>query len=711
MTRRSPRFGWAGVRFRLPASPVAALAARVRRVLAQPGPRRRTQHDLEFSEERFSQLALLTGDWLWETDAGGRLSFVAGNVEAYTGLPAGECLGRELSAFLPPEEREWIAGFLGASAEFQEPLRGVQFWSRAADGRDVCLQLNALPVCDAAGRWTGFRGSFHDISEQATISESLRLAKEDAEEANLHLERAAARANEMALAAEAASAAKSSFLATMSHEIRTPMNGIMGMTALLLDTSLDSEQREHALMVQSSAESLLSLLNDILDLSKIEAGRIDLECIDFAPRAIVDSVLDLFSVSAADKQLALTGIVETAVPDSLRGDPTRLRQILVNLVGNALKFTARGDVTMRLTADADAEGRPLLRCAVVDTGIGIPVAKQATLFEAFSQVDSSTTRVYGGTGLGLTISRKLARMMGGELGVDSRPGQGSTFWLTTPLAPGAGAEAGGDAVARIREAWRTGTAVVAVAHGPTAEAVVGALAHVGLTATTPTPDTPPAEWLSRGRRCVLVTDDPQAGLAVAAARRTEPWLIVVCSAQASASDDPAVKRLSAPLRQRGLLAALEPDPDVAPARVVHDPGDVAAATGQARADVAVLLVDDNEINRLVALGHLRRLGFTADTATDGKAALAACARRTYDIILMDCMMPVMDGYEATRRLRRTPDGARIAIIALTAGALEGDRERCLAAGMDDYLTKPLQRSAFEAAMLAACERLAAPAAV
>ncbi|MBK7672238.1 MAG: response regulator [bacterium] len=666
--------------------------------------RRRLAQD----EERFEHLARLSGDWLWEIDPRGRYTYISGAVEPYSGLAPAACLGRPLAGFLPADARgRWEAALQGLSCE---PTAVLEFeaWCRRGDGRDACVRLTAraLPGPVPGNAPVGYRGICQDVTDRARDRELLQAAKEEAEAANLDLERAAARANEMALAAEAASAAKSSFLATMSHEIRTPMNGVLGMNALLLETELAPQQREYAQVMQTSAENLLLLLNDILDVSKIEAGRLTLESIDFDPRELLDSVLDILAVKAREKGLAIAALADPAVPGLLRGDPTRLRQVLLNLAGNALKFTAQGEVVITLEPDP-AAGPDMFRVEVADTGIGIRREKLTSLFEAFTQVDTSTTRLYGGTGLGLTISRRLAEMMGGCIGVRSEPGNGSVFWFTF-----AGARAAGTATeaprqataARVRAAWHGATAVVALSHPASSQALACGLGTLGIpcrVATTATFDAGAAA----GDRAVYVTDDPDLARRLAGGGRTSEHLVLACAAPgAEAVPGTGADSLTLPVRFSQLLDRLDPA-GMPLARAARDAGNTAADAELA--GLSILLVDDNLINRKVALGHLQRLGCTAASAGDGKEALAAFRRDRHDVILMDCMMPVMDGYEATRRLRRLEGGDRVHIIAMTANALEGDRERCLEAGMDDYVPKPIRKEALLAALQAAARRLEA----
>jgi PAS domain S-box-containing protein len=634
--------------------------------------------DLEASELRYRGLVEQQGDVIIRKLPDGRLSFVNDAFCRTFNVRRENALGRIFTPVCHPQEQSDQPPVVATGSEslrltYNQCMRTFNGWRWFA--------WEDHPIRNETGQLTEIQSVGRDITEQRQMELALREARDKAEEA---------------------SRAKSMFLATMSHEIRTPMNGVIGMTGLLLDTSLTPEQRSYATAVRESGEALLGIINDILDFSRIESGAMPMEDTAFSPRTLIESVAELLSQRCAEKGIEIATYAHPRFAGSIISDEGRVRQILLNLTGNAVKFTDQGGV--RISAQPD-EDPAFIRFEIADTGIGISDEALPKVFQEFTQADSSLARRYGGTGLGLAITQRLVSALGGKIGVTSTIGKGSRFWFTLPVKRASASTETQPALTGIRVLVHT------TFHG-LSETLVRQLCDAGADAFAAKGLASAETALASGAFNVLIMDmrtsnTPAAELLVRLKARLQGIKSIVLispkergslpSLQSSGFDGYLIK----PVRQASLVRRVEAVVNgVSHAEAEEKAEPLQLAASEPQVSMRVLVAEDNRINVMLATALLKKMGHVVDTAGNGREALEALAAKTYDLVLMDVHMPDMDGLEATRRIRQAETAgrrkSRTPIIALTASTLEGDRQICIDAGMDDFLAKPLDPNALKA---------------
>ncbi len=635
--------------------------------------------ELQTSADQLSLLIETAPIGIFQTDSHNRYVYTNARWADITGIPLEAALGQPWHVIIDDHQRRAIEDAISEdepSSEFSTRLE-----MEIEGGAPRTLMLNSTCLLDDEGGVTGWIGTLADITAEAEAEAAMAEARDQA---------------------TAASRLKSDFLANMSHEVRTPMNGVIGLTELLLETDLDAEQRKFAETLSKSGEALMTVINGILDFAKIEKGKLEIEDIEFGIQTLVDDVVDLLAPSAQTKGLKLMAIVGDSVPTVVNGDPGRLRQVLTNLAGNAIKFTEEGEVVLRVTAVPAAGSESVVQFELTDTGVGIAPDKLAMIFEPFTQADTSTTREYGGTGLGLAISSQLIGLMGGEVGISSVPGVGSTFSFTIRVQTVGGFIPDGQPL----DAHLVGVRALIVDGNVTQRSILGEyLNRWGMEVQTAASATAALDVLREAAAqerpiSVALVDTSMRQLqgvslheAIAADAAIETRLVLMTDERDR--DDLAELGmgvcLAKPIRQLDLHArlmeALEPT-QVDDSATGPVDGVGAGSTESGR----LLLAEDNVINQLVAVAILTKAGYEVDAVRNGAQAVRAAADQHYDAILMDCQMPQMNGYQATAAIRLQEGvGRHTPIIALTAGAREEDRDHCLEVGMDEYLAKPLHK--------------------
>jgi two-component system sensor histidine kinase/response regulator len=663
-------------------------------------------HEVQMSVDQLRLLTDAAPVGIFQTDADNRYMYINPRWSEITGLSIENVIGQPWDCMIDSER------YAGLRADLADSTHGPEFSHRfeirLPDAPRRVVLLTSRSVADGEGGVGGWVGTLADVTAEADAEAALSDARDKADEAS-HL--------------------KSDFLANMSHEIRTPMNGVIGMTDLLLETQLDPLQRDYAQTVRNSGEALVTIIDDILDFSKVEAGKLEIEDIEFSVQTVVGNVVDLLGRPADAKGLRLVAAVDSSVPGEVRGDPGRVRQVLTNLIGNALKFTHTGEIVVRVKRVESAEAGAVLRFEVSDTGDGIAPGKLDLIFQPFFQADTSTSRKYGGTGLGLSISGQLVRLMGGECGVTSQLGEGSTFWFTIlvhtdpePTTTDSPALIGGSAAVR---------ALIINNDVATCIELSDYLKSLGMSVTTTDSGEEALASLRRGTidgrpYAVVLLDPSLSGMDWQELKNSivvDPVITarVVLITELADEDgevagDPAPsgagRSLSKSVLREDLVASLR----VALGLEVADHAFAAlAATSPSSPNLPsvdhevsagrLLVAEDNVINQKVVVAMLSSGGYKVDTVLNGADAVRAVAAEPYDAVLMDCQMPEMNGYEATAAIRAMKDPCRFTpIIGVTAGAREEDRKQCLATGMDAYLSKPLDKDALLALVARSVKR-------